>query len=319
MATGLWGTAIVFLLVMSGTCSAEFATIPSPAGVCPVLSVSDSVLRSWDLCLIWDSPSPGVSNGVVEGDEAALLRTLNLVNKDYRYVSVLFYASWCPFSKICRPNFTVLSFLFPGIYHFAVEESSLRPSILAKYGVHGFPTLFLLNSTTRVRYRGSRTLDSLVVFYKDVTGMKPAWLDMTTFKKIWDHLNTTKLEETEQQEFCPFSWARSPEKLLRQETYLILATVFVLLRILHFLFPTLLSCANLAWRRHMQNASLMKLWDHPQAYIGQAMQVFSRLKPYKTSNLQEGAMNAKAWASKSLASVSIGDAGPSRTPSGSDR
>lgn len=43
-------------------------------------------------------------------------------------------------------------------------------SILSKYGVHGFPTLFLLNSTMRVRYHGSRTFGSLVAFYSDVTG-----------------------------------------------------------------------------------------------------------------------------------------------------
>jgi hypothetical protein len=43
-------------------------------------------------------------------------------------------------------------------------------SILSKYGVHGFPTLFLLNSTMRVRYQGSRTLGSLVSFYSDETG-----------------------------------------------------------------------------------------------------------------------------------------------------
>ena len=44
-------------------------------------------------------------------------------------------------------------------------------SILSKYGVHGFPTLFLLNSTMRVRYHGSRTLGSFIAFYGDVTGM----------------------------------------------------------------------------------------------------------------------------------------------------
>lgn len=43
-------------------------------------------------------------------------------------------------------------------------------SILSKYGVHGFPTLFLLNSTMRVRYHGSRTLGSFIAFYGDVTG-----------------------------------------------------------------------------------------------------------------------------------------------------
>lgn len=43
-------------------------------------------------------------------------------------------------------------------------------SILSKYGVHGFPTIFLMNSTMRVWYHGTRSLNSLVAFYNDVTG-----------------------------------------------------------------------------------------------------------------------------------------------------
>lgn len=43
-------------------------------------------------------------------------------------------------------------------------------SILSKYGVHGFPTLFLLNSKMRVRYHGNRSFESLSTFYNEVTG-----------------------------------------------------------------------------------------------------------------------------------------------------
>lgn len=119
-----------------------------------------------------------------------------MVHKNsHDYVAVLFYASWCPFSRIFRPSFSILSSLYPSIPHFAIEESTIRPryvfsfawfflcifsllkitstnycSILSKYGVHGFPTLFILNSTMRVRYHGSRTLGSLLGFYSDVTG-----------------------------------------------------------------------------------------------------------------------------------------------------
>lgn len=42
--------------------------------------------------------------------------------------------------------------------------------ILSKYGVHGFPTLFLLNSRMRVRYHGNRSFESLAAFYSDVAG-----------------------------------------------------------------------------------------------------------------------------------------------------
>lgn len=43
-------------------------------------------------------------------------------------------------------------------------------STLSKYGVSGFPALFLMNSTMRFRYHGARSLDSLVDFYGDLIG-----------------------------------------------------------------------------------------------------------------------------------------------------
>lgn len=104
-----------------------------------------------------------------------------------------------------------------------------------------------------------------------------------------------------------FSWARSPENLLRQETYLALATAFLVLRLLYF-FPTLLICVQCALRRVIRNVRLGSLLEHPLVYMKRIMQSFSHLmEPCKRSNLQGGAMNAKAWASKSLATVSIGE------------
>ncbi|THG19876.1 hypothetical protein TEA_021876 [Camellia sinensis var. sinensis] len=90
----------------------------------------------------------------------------------------------------------------------------------------------------RVCYHGSWTLGSLVSFYDDVTGKALPW-NFSGPKT--EPLNGTYLERTGQlsddgknnhpeQESCPFSWARSPENLLQQETYLALATAFVLLR-----------------------------------------------------------------------------------------
>lgn len=43
------------------------------------------------------------------------------------YTSVLFYASWCPFSNDVLPTFEVLSSTFPQITHVAFEESSVMP------------------------------------------------------------------------------------------------------------------------------------------------------------------------------------------------
>ncbi|XP_028086769.1 5'-adenylylsulfate reductase-like 4 [Camellia sinensis] len=176
---------------------------------------------------------------------------------------------------------------------------------------HGFPSLFLLNSTMRVCYHGSRTLGSLVSFYDDVTGLKTEPLNGTYLERIGQSSDDGKNNHPEQ-ESCPFSWARSPENLLQQETYLALATAFVLLRLLYFLLPTLSACTRLVWRLYIPNMKLKSLWEHPPAYLNRAIQLFNSLKePCKRSNLQEEATNAKAWASKSLASVSFGNANTS--------
>ncbi|KAL7164514.1 hypothetical protein ACSBR2_040422 [Camellia fascicularis] len=249
----------------------------------------------------------------VKGDEVSLQRALRLVHKNIHvYVAVLFYASWCPFFGAFRPTFSILSTLYPSIPYFAIEESVIRPSTLSKYGVHGFPSLFLLNSTMRVCYHGSRTLGSLVSFYDDVTGLKTEPLNGTYLERIGQSSDNGKNNHPEQ-ESCPFSWARSPKNLLQQETYLALATAFVLLRLLYFILPTLSACTRLVWRLYIPNMKLKNLWEHPPTYLNRAIQLFNSLKePCKRSDLQEGAMNAKAWASKSLASVSFGDANTSR-------
>lgn len=278
---------------------------------CPVVSIADSILGFQDVC--FDSMS---YYGLIEGDDISLQRVLNLAQKNsHEYVSVLFYASWCPFSKAVRPKFAMLSLLYPSIRHFAVEESIVKPSVLSRYGVHGFPTLFLLNSNSsmRARYHGSRSPLSLVSFYNEVTGLKPLKLDRSSFRRMVNPLKRAKHGDREQ-ENCPFFWARSPEKMLREETYLALATAFVLLRLIYILFPMLLGFARCGWRRHIPNINLMSLWEHPLAHIRRAMQVLDSVKERcKRINLQEGAMSARAWASKSLASVSIGDASSSRS------
>ncbi|XP_072952872.1 5'-adenylylsulfate reductase-like 3 isoform X1 [Typha angustifolia] len=294
-------TAALLLMLAAGELAA--------AAVCPRLPSAESILGVQAMCSALNFR--GLDYGpidVVEGDEATLLRALNLLHSNREgFLAVLFYASWCPFSKNFKPNFQRLSSLFPTIRHFAFEESVIRPSILSRYGVHGFPTLFLLNSTMRARYHGSRTINSLVSFYDDVTGINPLSLDSVSVEKILDSLNFAEVKEEAEQENCPFSWARSPEKLLQQDTYLALAISFVLLRLLYFLFPKVNAFVKWAWGRHMQLTNLMNLDDYFQGYVEQAKQGLKRLNPCKRSNLHEGAMNARAWASKSLVSVSIGE------------
>ncbi|XP_050236835.1 5'-adenylylsulfate reductase-like 4 [Mercurialis annua] len=280
--------------------------------MCSRESLLDSIFQFLDQTCTATSDSPSFF-GVTEGDEVSLQKALNLVHKNsHTYVAVLFYAAWCPFSRNFRPSFSLLSSFYPSVAHFAIEESSIMPSILSKYGVHGFPTLFILNSTMRERYQGSRNLGSLVAFYADVTGIKTESLNKVPLDKIIHQSNHEKHDNYDH-ESCSFSWARSPENLFRQETYLALATTFVLVRLIYLFFPTLLALAQFAWRRQICNLRVGSFLEHPRAYLNGIMQIFNSLKePCKKRNLQEGAMNARAWASKSLATVSIGDASNSR-------
>ncbi|CAL9232099.1 unnamed protein product [Arabidopsis halleri] len=260
--------------------------------ICPKGSAKDYILGFQDKSALH---RPAF---VTEGDDQWLQMASDMIDKNKcDYVALLFYASWCPFSRLLRPSFDLMSLLYSSVPHFAIEESSVKASTLSKYGVHGFPTIILMNSTMGVVYRGSRTLDSLVDFYSDVTGIEK--LDETWVEKnrLVHHFHTKP-------ENCPFPWAtRSPENLLRQETYLTLATVFVLLRLLQLISPTMVVLAKSTWERVAHNIRPGNLLEHTVAmYLKE---------PCMSSNLQEGAMNARAWASKSLATVSIGESSSS--------
>jgi hypothetical protein len=120
-------------------------------------------------------------------------------------------------------------------------------------------------------------------------------------------LDDTEHKKDADPENCPFWWARSPEKIFQQDTYLALATAFVISRLLYFLYPKIDSFARWTWRRHALFANLVGVHGYFLTYLEQARQKFHKLYPSKRGNLQEGALNATAWASKSLASVSIGE------------
>jgi len=139
-------------------------------------------------------------------------------------------------------------------------------------------------------------------------------LDKTSLERSVSvpHLGNKNNTEPEN---CPFTWARSPENMLRQETYLALAIVFVLLRLLHLIYPTLVVFMKFTWRRIAQNMRLESLLEHTVGFLSRAVQ----LCMHRRSNLQGGAMNARAWASKSLATVSIGDSSSSNRRSSSSQ
>ncbi|KAK4745188.1 hypothetical protein SAY87_011500 [Trapa incisa] len=312
-----WEAGVLVLLVLGRLVPSTSALSGTDPALCEKESISELILGFRDN----HCPLHGFSDllmfvRVTEGDEVSLQRALNLIQRNsHKYVAVLFHASWCPFSRVFGPIFSLLSSLYPFIPHVSIEESAVRPSILSKYGVHGFPILFIMNSTTRVRYHGTRSLSSLVAFYNDVTGMESSTQDCTILEDRRDIPPDHKEHGNHEVENCPFWWARSPENLLQQETCLALATIFVILRLLYFLYPTICQLSYRIWE-YIRNVRLLSSLDNLLSYLKQAVPLRSCLRePSKRRNLQEGAMNARVWASKSLARVEIGDASTSRCTS----
>lgn len=149
-----------------------------------------------------------------------------------------------------------------------------------------------------------------ILFFKNFNvGIDPRPLDHTYPGEIIIPLNNTGYKQ-ELDENCPFSWARSPEKMLQQDTYLALATAFLLFRLLYVFLPKVFGCVKFVWRNHIRYTSLITV---SHICLEQTKHAFCQLNPYgKRRNLQEGALNARSWANKSLASVSIGEPSSAR-------
>ncbi|CAN6303109.1 unnamed protein product [Urochloa humidicola] len=240
-------------------------------------------------------PSPPLE---VSGE--AVDTELNLRRKGVSY-SILFYAAWCPFSSKFRPIFEALSTMYPQIHHFAVEESSATP----RYGVRGFPAILLVNETTMVRYRGSKDLSSLVDFYKETTGLDPiAYLDSVQ-QESTGSLRSIML------------WDRSLREMAKDEPLLLLAVLFIILKVAAYFIPAVVSHLRAFLVVRVRNLNLgirrgsNQLLDRALNVLD-VRRLWSRLRlSNKATDLRKGASNARAWAS-SFTSVSLGEPSSSR-------
>ncbi|CAN6286467.1 unnamed protein product [Urochloa humidicola] len=240
-------------------------------------------------------PSPPLE---VSGE--AVDTELNLRRRGASY-SILFYAAWCPFSTKFRPIFEALSTMYPQIHHFAVEESSATP----RYGVRGFPAILLVNETTMVRYRGSKDLSSLVDFYKETTGLDPiAYLDIVQ-QESTGSLRSIML------------WDRSLREMANDEPFLLLAVLFIILKVAAYFIPAVVSHLRAFLVVRVRNLNLgirrgsNQLLDRALNVLD-VRRLWSKLRlSNKATDLRKGASNARAWAS-SFTSVSLGEPSSSR-------
>lgn len=288
----------LFLLFLVGLSSLpSYGSLATP----PLCSRSDlaglaDALRSQ--CPLWIERS---SSEEVEGD--TLDEKLAHV-KDGAYFSLLFYASWCPFSRNIKPTFDALSSMFPQIWHLTIEESSAMPSVFSRYGIHSFPSILLANRTAGIRYHGSKDLDSLAHFYSQTTGQDPA-----AYFSVDQQKEKTKVVQP-----CH----RSAGELLKKEPYLTFSLLFIISRALTYFFPKFISQIKAFWmlytfRLHVNLSTLSEL-SQPLVrflHVIDMKRAWNKLRLSNTTrNLHKGAKNARVWAS-SLASVSLGESSSS--------
>uniref|UniRef100_A0A5B7A049 Thioredoxin domain-containing protein n=1 Tax=Davidia involucrata TaxID=16924 RepID=A0A5B7A049_DAVIN len=289
-------TAFVLFLCI---CAASVSS--SSASMCPLQS------NFFINTLLSQCPPAFFPNSPLEVGGDFLDRTLT-AKQGSVYTSVLFYASWCPFSHNARLTFEVLSSMFPQIEHLAIEQSSAMPSIFSRYGIHSLPTILMVNQMSRMQFHGSKDLHSLIKFYKKTTGFEPV-----------QHVAVGQpISSRSSEKFVMHSWiGSSPNVIFTRELYLAFSILFLCLRVLVFIFPKALSCFKAFWVSYVPHLKLEIFGEVSQILGGvlhmiDVKRVWTKLRLCKTKDFHQGAKNARVWAS-SLASVSLGETSSSRS------
>ncbi|KAL8159535.1 hypothetical protein V2J09_001072 [Rumex salicifolius] len=228
------------------------------------------------------------------------------------YTAVLLYDSSCPFSSSFRDKFNMLSSMFPQIEHIEVEQSSVMPSLLSRYGVHSMPALLIINQTSNVRCHCQKNLPSLAKFYQKTTGHD--------IEKDASHYSTFGWLDAQDQKPLPLWYqASSWKEMIVKEPYLFFAISFLILRVFLCFCPQMLGGIMALWKLCNWHLNL-GIFGESRLLLGRIMQIVdfkrvgNKIKWCKTGNFHNGARSARVWAS-SLASVSLGETSSARPAS----
>ncbi|XP_027351139.1 5'-adenylylsulfate reductase-like 5 [Abrus precatorius] len=246
-----------------------------------------------------DNPSPPrVDGNFIEG--------LLSDKKRVGYISILFYASWRPFSHRIVPEFEILSSMFPHVEHVALEQSSALPSLYSKYAIHSLPAILLVNQSSRLRYHGPNNLNALVEFYESDTGFE------ARDNIVVGGLSNLIIDEhSTMKSLMGFSL----KEISSREPYLALSMLFLGLRIILFVFPEIMLRLQAFWASYVPRLNL-QIFGETSHMVGRVLnlvdvkRVLTKLRLCKTRNFHERARSAQVWAS-SLASVSLGESSSS--------
>ncbi|WOL15221.1 hypothetical protein Cni_G24002 [Canna indica] len=141
--------------------------------------------------------------------------------------------------------------MFPQIKHFLVEESSVMPSVLSRYGIHSFPSILLINGTTRLRYHGLKNFTPLLHFYKSSIGLDPI-----IFVEIGPPSSSNVRTHALQVRFA--------RELITTEPYLTFGILFICLKIIIYFFPVIYSRMKILWTSHAWHLNLRVLREQSQ-------------------------------------------------------
>ncbi|TVT97234.1 hypothetical protein EJB05_57542 [Eragrostis curvula] len=123
--------ALLLLPILAAAGEGVCPRPPAPAAflrrVSATCPVADSI-RGRYAGVVEDCVLLSDCTNISQGDDGALQKAVTLVLQNKGdFVAILFYASWCPFSKIFRTDFQKLSSFFPTIAHFSFEETRIKP------------------------------------------------------------------------------------------------------------------------------------------------------------------------------------------------
>ncbi|KAG0490910.1 hypothetical protein HPP92_007773 [Vanilla planifolia] len=215
------------------------------------------------------------------------------------YYAVLFYAPWCPFSRSIRPIFDLLSSMFPETQHLVVEESSAMPSVFSRYGIHSFPSILLANRTARIKYHGSKDLDSLVQFYGETTGQAP--------------LAYFSVDQPKEKTNFVQPWKGPTGEFIKTEPYLTISLLFIILRVFSYMFLKFVSQIKALWTSYARHRVNLGIFGELSQLLVRVMHVIDLKRAWsklrlsnKKRTFHKGAKSARVWAS-SFTSVSLGE------------
>ncbi|KAL5122821.1 5'-adenylylsulfate reductase-like 5 [Glycine soja] len=289
---------LILLLLCMAMIQSTFAS-SSSSSCLPELPSFRYNLQSQCPISIPSNPPLQVDGNFVEGIFSDIKRT--------EYTSILFYASWCPFSRKMLPQFEILSSTFLQVEHLVLEKSSVLPSFFSKYGIHSLPAILLVNQTSKLRYHGPNNLLSLFEFYERKTGFAPSRniVISPSTSTMSDENSTTNLFSLSMKE----TWSREP--------YLLFSVLFLCLRLLLFVLPKIVSHLRAFWISCIPHLNLQIFCETCQM-MGRVLQVidvrriWNKLRLCKTRTFHEKARSARVWAS-SITSVSLGESSSARS------